>query len=133
MVGLRYVASMMAVFGVIGLLLSAAGIYGVMAYSVSERTREIGLRMALGASPAGVIWMLGRWGLLLTGTGLCIGVSAALLLASLLKSLLYGVGTYDPGSFGAGVLVLCSAAMLACYIPVRRALAVDPIIALRAE
>jgi putative ABC transport system permease protein len=131
LVGLRYVASMMAVFGVIGLLLSAAGIYGVMAYSVSERRHEIGVRMTLGARSTDIVWMLGRWGLTLTGVGLGIGVPAAFGLASLLANLLFGVGAYDPVSFAGGVLVLCAAVMFACYVPVRRALAVDPIMTLR--
>lgn len=133
LVGLRYVATMMAVFGAIGLLLSAAGIYGVMAYSVSERTREIGLRMALGARATTVVWMLGRWGLTVTGVGLAVGVSAALGLANLLQNMLFGVGMYDPASFAGGVMVLLGAVMLACYVPARRALAVDPIVTLRTE
>ncbi len=133
MVGLRYVASMMAVFAIIGLLLSAAGVYGVMAYAVSERTHEIGLRMALGANRTDVVWAFGRWGLMLAGAGLGFGVPAALGFASLLEGLLFGVGAYDPASFLGGVLVLCSAVALACYVPLRRALAVDPIVTLRAE
>jgi putative ABC transport system permease protein len=103
LIGLHYVASMMAVFGVIALMLSAAGVYGVMACSVAERTREIGLRRALGAQDSAVVWMVGRW------------------------------GAHDIVSFAAGILVLSAAAMLACYVPVRRALAVDPIVALRTE
>ena len=95
LVGLVYVASMMAVFGVIALLLSAAGVYGVMACSVAERAREIGLRMALGAQDRDVVWMVGRWGVLLTAGGLALGIPAAFGLAGLLKNLVYGVGAHD--------------------------------------
>jgi putative ABC transport system permease protein len=133
LVGLVYVASMMAVFGVIALLLSAAGVYGVMACSVAERAREIGLRMALGAQDRDVVWMVGRWGVLLTAGGLALGIPAAFGLAGLLKNLVYGVGAHDLVSFAAGIFVLCGAAMLACYLPVRRALSVDPIVTLRTE
>jgi putative ABC transport system permease protein len=133
LVGLVYVASMMAVFGVIALLLSAAGVYGVMACSVAERTREIGLRMALGAQDRDVVWMVGRWGVLLTAGGLALGIPAAFGLAGLLRNLVYGVGAHDLVSFAAGIFVLCAAAMLACYLPVRRALSVDPIVTLRTE
>jgi putative ABC transport system permease protein len=133
LVGLHYVASMMAVFGVIAMLLSAAGVYGVVAFSVAERRREIGLRVALGARGHDVVWMVGKWGLLLTGCGLALGVPAAFGLAGLLANLVFGVGAYDAVSFAAGIGVLCAASMLACYVPVRRALAVDPMVTLRAE
>jgi putative ABC transport system permease protein len=133
LVGLRYVASMMAVFGVMALLLAAVGVYGVMAYSVAERAREIGLRVALGAQGRDVVWMVGRLGLLLLFCGLALGAPAALGLAGLLENLVFGVGAYAPVSFAAGILLLCVAAMLACYVPVRRALSVDPMVLLRAQ
>jgi putative ABC transport system permease protein len=133
LVGLRYVASMMAVFGVMALLLAAVGVYGVMSYSVAERVHEIGLRRALGAQNRDVVWMVGRVGLLLTLCGLALGVTAAFGLAGLLENLVLGVGAYDPVSFAAGILLLGAAAMLACYVPVRRALSVDPMVALRTE
>jgi putative ABC transport system permease protein len=133
LVGLRYVASMMAVFGALALLLSAVGVYGITAYSVSERTHEIGLRKALGAQDRAIVWMVARWGILLLGCGLALGVPAALGLASLLQNLVFGVGAYDPVSFISGILLLAVAAFAACYLPVRRALSVDPIVTLRAE
>lgn len=133
LVGLRYVASMMAVFGVLALLLAAVGVYGVTSYSVAERVHEIGLRRALGAQNRDVVWMVGRVGLLLTLCGLALGVTAAFGLAGLLENLVLGVGAYDPVSFAAGILLLGAAAMLACYVPVRRALSVDPMVALRTE
>ncbi len=133
LLGVSYVAVLMGIFGIVALLLSAIGVYGVMAYSVAERTSEIGLRMALGASYRDVLWMVGRWGIALAAVGVALGIPAALGFAKLLSGLLVGVGSFDVPAFTAGAGVLCAAAMIACCVPVWRALTVDPIIALRDE
>jgi predicted permease len=124
---------MLAIAGSMALLLSIIGIYGVISYSVSQRTREIGIRLALGAQKDGLRWMFVRSALVLTGVGVVIGVGAAAGLMSLMKSLLFGVSPLDPVSFVAVPVVLAAAAALASYLPARRAAAVDPVVALRAE
>jgi putative ABC transport system permease protein len=133
LLGYRYVVVIMGVCGVLALALAAIGVFGIMAFSVAERTNEIGLRMALGADAGDVYWMVARWGLRLTAIGLALGLPAALALARLLSGLLFGVSAYDLATFGGGVLALCAAAMLACYFPVRRAAAVDPMLTLRSD
>jgi predicted permease len=129
----RMASTLTSLFGVTALLLAAIGLYGVMSYAVSRRTREIGLRMALGASGRDVLQMVLRQGLLLTGLGLLVGLVAAVLLTRLLQALLYGVGTTDPLTFALVVLALALVAALACWIPARRATHVDPMKALRSE
>jgi predicted permease len=124
---------MLAIAGSMALALSIIGIYGVISYSVSQRTREIGIRMALGAQRDGLRWMFVRSALVLTAVGVVIGVGAAAGLMRLMKSLLFGVSPLDPVSFLAVPLVLAAAAALASYLPARRAAAVDPVEALRAE
>jgi len=124
---------MLAVLGGIAILLSAAGIYGLMAYTVVERTREIGIRLALGAERKDVLRMLARRGLFLTLAGLVIGLAISIPLARVLASLIYGVSASDGTAFGATAFLLAAVALLACYIPARRAMKVDPIIALRQE
>jgi len=124
---------MLAIAGSMALMLSIIGIYGVISYSVSQRTREIGIRMALGAQKDELRWMFVRSALVLTAVGVVIGVGAAAGLVSLMKSLLFGVSPFDPVSFVAVPVVLAAAAALASYLPARRAAAVDPVVALRAE
>jgi putative ABC transport system permease protein len=131
--GFRFLAVLMGVFGLVALFLSSIGVYAVMAYSVNERTHEIGVRMALGASPPDVVWMIVRRGLVLTGTGLLIGLPVTLLIARLLANIIFGVREYDPAMFGTGLAVLAAAALLACYIPARRATRVDPMATLRTD
>jgi putative ABC transport system permease protein len=131
--GLSYVAVMLSVMGAMALLLAALGVYGVMAYAVAERTHEIGIRMALGAERRDVLGMLVRRGAILTGLGVLIGLPAALALAKLLASLLFGVGATDLLIFCVGTLALAGIAMLACYVPARRAMRMDPLAALRYE
>jgi putative ABC transport system permease protein len=100
---------------------------------VSERTHEIGVRMALGARPPDVVWMIVRRGLVLTGTGLLIGLPITLGIARLLANVIFGVKEYDPAMFATGLAVLAAAAFLASYIPARRATQVDPMVTLRTE
>jgi len=124
---------MLGVAGSMALLLGVVGIYGVIAYSVSQRTREIGIRMALGAQQPTVTGMFVRHGLLLTGVGVACGLIAAVLLMRLMSSLLFNVNPVDPVTYGAVSLGLVATAWLASYLPSRRAATVDPVEALRAE
>jgi putative ABC transport system permease protein len=132
-IGLSYVAVMLTVLGAIAMVFSAVGIYGLMAYSVTERTHEIGIRLALGAARPDVLRMLARHGLSLTFTGLGIGLAISIPLARLLSSMILGVSANDVGIFGGTAFLLTAVALLACYVPARRAMSVDPIIALRHE
>ncbi len=124
---------MLAIAGSMALALSIIGIYGVISYSVTQRTREIGIRLALGAQKDGLRWMFVRSALLLTCIGVAVGIAAAAGLVGLMKTLLFGVSPLDPVSFVAVPLVLAAAAALASYLPARRAAAVNPVEALRAE
>ena len=120
-------------FGVMALLLASAGIYGVLSGSVAERTREFGVRTALGASPASIVSLVLRQGFALAGIGLLVGSAAALLLARNLRVLLFEVGTMDPATLVAGTVVIAGVATAACVIPARRAVRVDPMTSLRAD
>lgn len=131
--GFRFLSVLMAIFGLVALFLSSIGVYAVMAYSVSERTHEIGVRMALGARPPDVVWMIVRRGLVLTATGLAIGLPITLGIARQLASIIFGVKEYDPAMFATGMAVLAAAAFLASYIPARRATGVDPLVTLRTD
>jgi putative ABC transport system permease protein len=130
-VGIAYVATMMAVLGVVALVLASVGVFGVMSYAVSERAHEIGIRMSMGAQTGNVIVLILRNGMLLTGLGLAIGLPMAFLLARALSSLLFGVQAADPVSFLGLPLLLLAVAGLACYLPARRAAHLDPLRALR--
>jgi predicted permease len=129
----RMASSLTSLFGLTALLLAGVGLYGVMSYAVSRRTREIGIRMALGARQGDVLRLTLRQGLLLTGLGLALGSVAALSLTRLIRTMLYGVGVTDPLTFATVALLLASVALLACWIPARRARKVDPMMALRTE
>ena len=132
-VGIAYVAGMMAILGLIALVLASVGIYGVMSYSVGERTHEIGVRMAMGASSKDVQRLILGNGLSLTIVGMAIGLPVALGLAYALSSLLFGVKVADPFAFVGLPLLLAAVATLACYLPARRAVRMDPLTALRYE
>jgi putative ABC transport system permease protein len=131
--GIDYVAVWMGVFGLLALALSSIGVYGVMAYLVSEQTHDIGIRMALGAPRENVLGMVFRRGMLTAATGLAAGLAAAFALAKLMASLVWGVTATDPATFLGIALALAAAAALAIYIPARRAMHIDPIVALRYE
>jgi len=131
--GIDYVAVWMGVFGLLALALASIGVYGVMAHLVSEQTHEIGIRMALGAPRENVLGMIFRRGFLTAGTGLAAGLAAAYALARLMASLVWGVTATDPATFIGIALALVAAAALAIYIPARRAMLIDPIVALRYE
>jgi putative ABC transport system permease protein len=129
----RFAAILLTAFSAVAMMLGAIGIYGVIAYAVSQRTREIGVRMALGATPRDALWMVLRRGVWLTIAGLVVGTVAALGATRLLGGLLYGVSPTDPVTFAGVAVMLAGVAVLACYIPARRATRVDPAMALRAE
>ena len=132
-IGLAYPAVMMAVTGLLGLILSAVGVYGVLAYAVGERTREFGIRLALGAVPGGILRLVFRRGARLTLAGVAIGIPGAIALAHLLAGLLFGVKADDVPTFLGISLLLAGIAALACWLPARRAAHTDPMVALRYE
>jgi predicted permease len=124
---------MLGIAGAMALVLGIIGIYGVISYAVSQRTREIGIRLALGAEKSRLRWMFVRSALVLTGIGMAIGLTAAAGLMRLMSSLLFGVSPMDPLTYVSVLIILGASAVLASYLPARRAAAVDPVEALRAE
>jgi predicted permease len=128
-----FTLAMLAIAGSMALVIGIIGIYGVISYAVSQRTREIGIRLALGAQKGSLKWMFVRSALSLTGTGVAIGIVAAAGLMQFMKALLFGISPFDPLTYIAVPLLLVTAAVLASYLPARRAAAVNPVEALRAE
>jgi ABC-type antimicrobial peptide transport system permease subunit len=129
----RFNASIMSVFGILALLIGAAGVYGVMSASVAQRTREIGVRIALGALPREILRLVLSEGAWLAGLGIAAGLAGALLATRLLASLLFGVGPTDPATFVATAAALAIVAGVASLLPALRAVRTDPMDALRSE
>ena len=129
----HFQAILLSSFGVLGLLLAMVGIYGVISYGVTQRTREIGVRMTLGAQPGNVLWMVIREGMVLASVGIILGVGGALALGRVLQSLLFEIKPTDPPTFVGVAILLMVVALAACWIPARRAMKIEPIEALRYE
>ena len=129
----RMGAELLGTFGLLALVLAAIGTYGVMSYSVNQRTREIGIRMALGAQPGNVLRLVLMNGLAMVVAGVVVGLGLSVLLAKSMNTLLYGIGMFDAPSFLITAALLIVVALAACYLPARRAMRVDPIVALRYE
>jgi putative ABC transport system permease protein len=121
----------LSIFGTVAVILAAAGIYGVISYTVAQSTRDIGVRIALGAKPADVIRSVLRHGLILNGVSLLLGLAASWGLTRLMSTLLFGVQPTDPATFVSTAVMTTALALIACYVPARRAAKIDPIVALR--
>jgi putative ABC transport system permease protein len=129
----RFSTLLLGLFAVIALFLAAVGLYGVLSYSVSRRSQEMGLRLALGAEPSHLLRLMVAYGLKLTLAGAVVGLACAFPLARLIATMLFGVTPFDLASYGATVLLMIAVGAAACYFPARRAMRVDPIVALRTE
>ena len=129
----RFIMSLMAGFAVVALLLAAVGIYGVLSYMMAQRTHEVGIRMALGAEGGRVVWMIVREGMSLVGIALALGLLASVGAARLLRTELYGVQSFDPLTVSAVTAILTVVALIACYVPARRASRVAPTEAMRTD
>jgi putative ABC transport system permease protein len=127
----KFDTMLLGLFAGLALLLTSVGLYGVIAYAVTQRTHELGIRMALGAQSRDVLRLVIKQGMGLALSGSAIGIAGAVALTRAMKSWLFGVGPTDPLTFAAVALLLVGVALLACYIPARRATKVDPLVALR--
>jgi putative ABC transport system permease protein len=131
--GPRFGFLLMSIFGGIGLILVTVGVYSVLAYTAAQRTREIGIRMALGAESNDVLKLVVSMGLRLVGLGVAIGLVVTFLVATFMKSMLWGVSVHDPATMAGVAALLLLTGVVACWIPARRASRVDPLVALRYE
>jgi putative ABC transport system permease protein len=129
----RFTMLLLAAFAAIALSLAAVGLYGVVAYGVSQRTQEIGIRMAIGAGRGDVLRLIVGGGLRLALVGVGVGLAGALALSGVLRTMLFGVTSSDPASYAGTAVMLVAIASLACYVPARRATRLDPVLALRQE
>jgi ABC-type antimicrobial peptide transport system permease subunit len=129
----QFAAGLAACLGFLGLVLAVVGVYGVISYAASQRTHEIGIRLALGAQTTQILRMIFTQGAVIVGAGVLVGLAAAAGMAKLVANFLIGVGPLDPATYSAAFLVLAVVALAACYIPARRAVRVDPMVALRHE
>jgi putative ABC transport system permease protein len=129
----QFAAALAASLGILGLILAVVGVYGVISYAASQRTHEIGIRLALGAQPMQILKMIFRQGLIIVGAGVLFGALAAFAMARLVGNLLFGVPPSDLVTYVTASALLAIVALFACYIPARRAMKVDPMIALRYE
>jgi ABC-type antimicrobial peptide transport system permease subunit len=129
----RFVVTVLAVFAGMALLMAAIGLYGVIGYAVTQRTQELGVRMALGAQPGEILRLVLAQGMRLAGAGAAIGLGVSLIVSRLLRNELFHVSSFDPLTFAVMAAVLIGAALLASYVPARRATRVDPMVALRYE
>jgi ABC-type antimicrobial peptide transport system permease subunit len=124
-------AFLFTIFAAVALVLGMIGIYGVLAFLVSKRAREMGIRMALGAQRSDVLWLIMKEGAKFSFSGIALGLAGAFMLTRLLAGQLFGVAPLDPATFGGVSVVMAAVTMAACYIPARRAMRVDPMVALR--
>jgi len=129
----RVIAGLLSAFAAIAVVMAAAGLYGVIAYTVTQRTSEIAVRLALGAPPGAVFWLVVRQGLVLALAGIVVGAIGAALVTRAMRTLLFGVDTLDPATYAAVSVALVIVATAACYLPARRAARISPIVALRAN
>jgi ABC-type antimicrobial peptide transport system permease subunit len=126
-------AALLSIFGLLALLLAAIGVYGIMSYTVGKRTREIGIRMAIGAQRGDVMRLILNRGLLIAAAGLVVGLGSAFLTARYFQNFLFGIGASDGVTYAAIAVILSAVALLACFLPAHRATKVDPLIALRTD
>jgi ABC-type antimicrobial peptide transport system permease subunit len=129
----RLIVMLLGLFSLLAMTLSSVGIYGVISYAVSQRTPELGIRLALGATKRGILWLVIREGMKPVALGLLIGLAAAALLTQITRSLLFGISATDPLTFTSNALLFLGVGLLACWLPARRAAKVDPMTALRCE
>jgi putative ABC transport system permease protein len=129
----RMAVILLGAFGIIALMLACIGLYGILTFAIQERRREIGVRMALGASTGRVLTLIVKQGMALVGVGLLIGLAAALIAGRAIRAMLYNVAPADPASLVVATVLLCGVALTACYMPARRATGIDPLDALRQE
>jgi putative ABC transport system permease protein len=129
----RFFSRLLSALAALAIALASLGIYGVIAYTVAQRTREIGIRMALGATSTGILRLVLRYGMVLTAIGLAIGFAGSMALTRALRGLLFQTSTTDPSVFAGVSLLLAFVSLAACYAPARRAVRIEPVIALRSE